>query len=69
MPPCALAVSASNCNRSSARTVVARLVDADDENVVYKENSQIGARRLNETTSTKTPLATRVMAGPAGRLK
>ena len=34
-----------------------------------EEDSQAGAFRLKETTSTNIPLATRVMAGPAGKLK
>ena len=33
------------------------------------QDSQTEALRLNETTSTNIPLATRVIAGPAGRLK
>jgi len=34
-----------------------------------EEDSQARAFRLKETTSTNIPLATRVMAGPAGKLK
>ena len=34
-----------------------------------EEDYQAGAFRLKETTSTNIPLATRVMAGPAGKLK
>ena len=53
----------------SATSLFADLRDADDDPLLRKKDPQAGALRLNETTSTKNPLATSVMAGPADRLK
>ena len=62
-------MSGSSSSRSRSMTSATSWADGAEKSCGWEDDSRAGDLRLNEAASANIPLATRVMAGPADKLK